>query len=58
MSNVVEAILCVPVLVLWFGPALLLAALPAAFARRAPVPRSERRPTRPRPFDVARLRRA
>lgn len=60
MSNIVEAILCVPVLLLWFGPGLVVAA-PALWIglRREPgPPRPEQRPVAPRAFGVARLRRA
>jgi hypothetical protein len=59
MSTVFEAILCVPVLALWFGPAIAVAALAlrAALGRRGFDARKER-PVAPAPFGVARLRRA
>jgi hypothetical protein len=59
MSTVFEAILCVPVFALWFGPAIAVAAvaLRAALGRRNFEAREER-PVASAPFGVARLRRA
>jgi hypothetical protein len=60
MSTVLEAVLCVPVFALWFGPAIAIAALAlrAALARGAGEARGERPRLAPPPFGVARLRRA